>query len=382
MPRDGFQVFDADAHVIEPFDLWQKYLPARFRDRAPVIEDQRGFGVTVDGIAINTIAKRKGHLTAEQRQAEAAGGSTRPPRDYLAQPSGFSGAGFLLDFDRIGIDRAVLFPSAGMFATADERVDPDLAVEIACGYNNWFVDFRQADPDRLRGAALVPQRHLAAACAEVERAAGLGFRAIYVRPNPYLGRNLNDPAYEPLYATVEATGLPLIVHEAAKPNLPQISADRFPNSHMRHMCEHPMEQMIACMSVTFGGVLERHPDLRVGFVESGCGWLPYWLERMDAHYAQSCLPVVNFDRPALSMPPSEYFQRQCFISVDAAEAVVPCIIELHGDQSLVWSSDYPHGDGHYPDAVDLFLATPKLSDEAKRHILWDNPNRLYESRKS
>src|SRR5262245_24290137 len=71
MAREGIPVFDADAHVAEPLDLWQEYLPEEFRERAPVIEDRFAFGVTVEGQEISTYAKRKGHLTPEQRGAEA-----------------------------------------------------------------------------------------------------------------------------------------------------------------------------------------------------------------------------------------------------------------------------------------------------------------------
>jgi predicted TIM-barrel fold metal-dependent hydrolase len=376
MARESIPVFDADAHVAEPLDLWQEYLPEEFRERAPVIEDRFAFGVTVEGQEISTYAKRKGHLTPEQRAAEAEA-RHGAPRGLLAEAEDYAAPGFLLDFDRMGIDRAVLFPTAGMFATAAEGLDPLLCAAIARAYNDWFVDFRAADPDRLLGAAMVALQDVPNACGEVARAAGLGFRAIYIRPNPLHGRNLTDPAYEPLYAAVAATGLPLIVHEAGKPNLPQISADRFSNYYMRHMCEHPMEQMIACMSLTFGGVLERHPDLRVGFMEAGCGWVPYWLWRMDEHYEQSLGPKVNADRPSLTMPPSDYFKRQCFVSADSTEAIVPCFVELLGDANLVWASDYPHADGHYPDAVDLFLAQPGLDEPTRRHILWDNPSRLY-----
>ena len=88
------------------------------------------------------------------------------------------------------------------------------------------------------------------------------------------------------------------------PPLPQAGADRLTNAEQRHICSHPMEQMVAAVSLIYGGVLERYPGLRVAFLEAGCGWLPFWLERMDDHYEKGLERDFGAAK-VLTMPPSE-----------------------------------------------------------------------------
>jgi predicted TIM-barrel fold metal-dependent hydrolase len=139
------------------------------------------------------------------------------------------------------------------------------------------------------------------------------------------------------------------------------------------MC-HAVENMGACMDLIVGGVLERHPKLRVVFLESGAGWAPWWLERMDEHWAGYFGPV---DAPYLRTKPSAYFSRQCYISTEVDERFTTHVIEAFGDGCVTLGSDYPHGDGKYPHAIEEFLALETLSEVQKRKILWDNPARLY-----
>ena len=137
-----------------------------------------------------------------------------------------------------------------------------------------------------------------------------------------------------------------------------------------------MEQMSSCVSLVYGGVLERFPELRVVFLEAGCGWVPFWLERMDEHYENGL--KRNYGASAtLSMRPSEYFQRQCYVSADADESFLPHVIDVLGDERIVFSTDYPHPDSKFPHAVDSFLGLDRVSEESKRRILWDNALDLY-----
>src|SRR5712691_7148092 len=129
--------------------------------------------------------------------------------------------------------------------------------------------------------------------------------AIFVRPNPVQGRNWHDPYFEPLWDVLERLNVPLGFHEGFGPYLPQVG-DRFgADLQMVHTACHPMEMMLAVISMIGGGVLERHPNLRVAFLEGNCGWVPFLLWRLDEHHE------VTFRRPdsLLTMKPSEYFKR-------------------------------------------------------------------------
>jgi predicted TIM-barrel fold metal-dependent hydrolase len=104
-----------------------------------------------------------------------------------------------------------------------------------------------------------------------------------LRPNPIAGRTLQHADWAPLFALLEAEGVPLCVHEGTTQDVPQSGRDRFTDFALRHVASHPHEQQLACLGLVMGGVLGRHTGLRVVFLESGCGWLPAWLERMDDH---------------------------------------------------------------------------------------------------
>jgi predicted TIM-barrel fold metal-dependent hydrolase len=131
--------------------------------------------------------------------------------------------------------------------------------------------------------------------------------------------------------------------------------------------------MFAFASLAAGGVLERHPGLRCAFLEGTCGWLPWWLWRLDEAW-EKFGPGSEVQITGL---PSEYFHRQCSIATDADEKVLKQVIESIGDDSIVVSTDYPHSDGLFPEAIDEFVRLEGVSDKSKAKILWDNCARLY-----
>ena len=130
--------------------------------------------------------------------------------------------------------------------------------------------------------------------------------------------------------------------------------------------------MGAMASMTTGGVLERHPKLRCAFLEGTAGWLYWWLWRLDDQW-EKFGPGCEHQ---LSMMPSEYFKRQCYIALDVDEEPAVDVVNKLGAEYFVVSSDYPHSDGAFPQAIEQFLSL-SLSDEQRRQILWDNCARLY-----
>jgi predicted TIM-barrel fold metal-dependent hydrolase len=157
--------------------------------------------------------------------------------------------------------------------------------------------------------------------------------------------------------------------------MPAAGADRFPDDlGIAHIATHSVEQMMCCMDIIMGGVMERFPRLQFAFLEGQCGWLPFWLGRMDEHYEWR-RPFGEMQH--LKMLPSEYFNRQGYAAVECEEVFVSHVVEAVGDERLLTTSDYPHGDAKYPHTINTFMELP-LSDESKRRILWDNPARLYQ----
>ena len=368
MAKNGFRVLDSDIHIIEPPDLWARYIDAPFKHQAP-----RGFADWVLDLRIEIDGKlMPANVTYS---AEARGRSAQRDRERFRpfQERGWSAEAQLEAMDQEGIDVAVVYPTRGLFAQGIDGMEPKLAAAIARAYNNWLYDFCAVNPQRLIGAGMISPFEIDDAVAEAKRAVKeLGFKGIFLRPNPVNGRNWHDPYYEPLWGQLEALDVPLGFHEGLGAHLPQVG-DRFGrNVMLRHTVCHPGEQMLAAVSFCGGGILERHPRLRVAFLEGNASWVPFLLWRMDEHYEW----LGDVFARDLSMEPSEYFKRQCFVSVECDEEPIKGVFDLMGVANVVFSTDFPHPDCKYPRAVARFLELP-LPDAAKRAILWDNCARYY-----
>jgi predicted TIM-barrel fold metal-dependent hydrolase len=272
-----------------------------------------------------------------------------------------------------GIDVAVLFPTRGLSVLTRPDMDSRFAAAIARAYNDWLHDFCQADPARLLGAGMISVYDIGDAVEETHRVVEeLKFRAVFVRSNIVNGKTWHDPYYEPLWTTLEDLRIPLGFHEASRSRSRQSGECFEPNFGLRRVYAQPFEQMLGLGSFLAGGILQRHPGLKVAFLEANCSWAPWLLWRMDEDYELE----GDLFMPELTMAPSDYFRRQCYVSVEPDEAPARHMIDDFGSDRLVFSTDYPHGDSRYPKAVESFLKLP-LSDDDKRKILWANCARLY-----
>ena len=370
--KNGFKLIDAELHVMEPVDLWERYIDPEFRARAPRRMNERPWDIrtVVEGevMAAMTDYNWPAMSTVEQKNL-----SDRYADEIAAN---FDPASQIKAMDNEGLDLAALYPTSAMFITAKNGMDPRFA-EAACrAYNDWLYDYIQAsDPKRVFGAAAVSPHDVETAVAEARRAVDkLGFKAIFLRPNMYNNRSWHDPYYDLLWATAQDLGVAIGFHETTGSRMPAAGADRFPDElGVAHIATHSIEQMMVCLDIIMGGVMERFPTLRFAFLEGQCGWLPFWLDRMDDHYEWRH-PYGEMQQ--LKIKPSEYFRRQGFVAVECGEEFASHVVEVLGDDCLVTTSDYPHSDAQYPHTIDRFMELP-LSESSKRKILWDNPARLY-----
>jgi predicted TIM-barrel fold metal-dependent hydrolase len=287
----------------------------------------------------------------------------------------FDPASQVLAMDKEGLDLAVLYPTSAMYITAFETMDARFAAAACRAYNDWLHDYIEAaDPKRMFGAAAVSPHDVESAIAETRRAVReLGMKAIFLRPNIFNNRPWHDAYYDPLWSTCQDLNIAVGFHETTGSRMKASGADRFKNLGIVHISSHSMEQMLACMDVIMGGVMERFPRLRFAFLEGQCGWLPFWLHRMDEHYEWR---EPYGEMTHLSAMPSEYFRRQGFCAVECDEEFVSHVVDVCGDDTLVTTTDYPHGDSKYPKSMDRFLSLP-LGEKSKKKILWDNVLRLY-----
>jgi predicted TIM-barrel fold metal-dependent hydrolase len=359
-----YNVVDADGHILEPLNLWTDYIDPAYRDRAPrLVTNNKGrqqlqvdtalLGNADRGLgAIGAIGARDGHVIADGFEYSQG------------RPGGFDPHMRIPDMEMDGIDAAFLYPSIGLFVGGIQ--DPGLAGATCRAYNRWLADYCMPYPDRLFGVAMLPMQDVETAIKEMTYARKeLGFRAGFLRPNPYNNRLIHDPVYEPFWGAAEELDFAIGFHEGASPGMPQVGIDRFNGRGAQHIISHTMEMMLACLSMIWGGVCERHPKLRVGFLESGGGWIAPWLDRMDRHFDDQ-----GFNDSGLKHRPSELFQRQCWISFEPVEGSLKVLADYVGPDKIMWATDYPHPDGFFPGAPKMIQKQLEgLSEETKRGVM-------------
>ncbi len=373
MAKHGFKILDSDMHILEPPDLWQRYIDSRFKHQAPV--------GTMEHVRDLRLVGPNG--SAWGRPIDPPPGSLPPPghifhkNQKLFKSHNQRGWSPHVQLDAMaeeGIDLAVLYPSRGLNVLSIPDMDPPFAAALARAYNNWLYDFCQTDPGKMVGAGMISPFNMNDAVSETQRCVTeLGFRAIFLRANIVNGKNWHDRYYDPLWSALEQLNVPLGFHEANNSAAHQAGEQFGYDFMLRHTFSHPMEQMFAVGSFCGGGVLDRHPQLRVAFLEGNCGWLPFLLWRLDEHWE------LYGDQwaPELKNSPSHYFKRQCYASVECDEEPVKYAIDFVGNERLVFSTDFPHVDTKYPRAVERFLELP-IGPEDKRKILWDNCAEYYD----
>lgn len=359
----NYKIIDADAHVFEPRDMWKEYLEPAYRSFAPSSDMK----IQGEPIYYKVTQEIVTHWTNQILKAHPMMGS-----------EGFTAKLHLMTMDKMGIDVSFIYPTLGLAIQSVDTMTPQVAGAFTRAYNHWLKDFCSTNPQRLRGVGIINRHAPEEMVAELHQIAEFGWKSICLRPNPVKNRLLSDPAYEPFWQACEELGIAVGIHEGTHSRLPSTGADRFNTRFALRACSHPMEQMMAMLALIEGGVLERHPNLKVGFLESGCGWLLYWLWRLDEEYECHYWEVKD----TVKLKPSEYFRRQCFIVLEPSEPYLERIIEYIGSDNLLFGSDYPHVhwkiDQDEPDYLDINrVLQERLPSVTVQKILWDNPARFY-----
>jgi predicted TIM-barrel fold metal-dependent hydrolase len=366
---------DADGHVLEAPDLWATYLEPRYRERALRLRrDAQGLEyLEIDGTPSKVV--RGGMLGM-------LGGMGRTIADVLPSPEHtyVQGASFgamnagerVQRLDQEGLAAAFLYPTLGVLWEA-ECPDADIAQAYTRAYNRWIVDFC-ADS----GGRLVPIAHLslgdaAAAAEELERAVRAGARGGWVASFTMSRTPHGHPDHDRLFATAQDLDVPLAIHPTFEPKW--AAPGRFGNLHGAHFFLNVTAADAvrhAFTSLFQFAVFDRFPRLKIVVLESGAGWIGYWLDRMDGYAAS----LLGRGVP-LKETPSTYFRRQCWISCDPDERTIPALMDLYGADRFFWASDFPHPDHTGDYIVELEELAGKLSPSARPKLLGDNVRHCY-----
>lgn len=367
-PFDG--TIDADGHILEPPDLWETYLEEKYRPRALRIQvDDEGYEyLEIDQVPSKR--SRRGSLGLLGAMGEEDM-RPRPDRRYADNmPYGACNAADRLDLmDQENLDCTLLYPTIGLLWEV-ELTDAELSLAYCRAYNRWIADFCRDSGGRLVPIAQLTLLDVEGSVVELERAVRDGCKGAWV--NPFNHRRVihGDPAHDPLFQKCVELDVPLAIHPTFTPHGAAEGIFDWPRSGRAWGEAIWLRSIVQQALISFFslGTLERFPDLRLGVLEAGSGWIGALLDRLDA-YSES----LNIDRPSAT----ELFRKQCFISGDPDERAAPLIIDHVGAECFMWATDYPHPDHPHTWVDDLTRYAQALSDKARPKVLGDNVRRIY-----
>jgi predicted TIM-barrel fold metal-dependent hydrolase len=442
----GASVIDADSHKIENPVVFLDYIDRPYRDRVRLVTDQYG------------------EQRVEIRDRHPLTGEPTYVRLY-PQPDGFGKGAFralhpetamgalfnrvrLDHMDREGIDVQVIYGTLAL--TLAGLIDRDLAVALCRAYNDYIRDDCEPYRDRLAPVGVLPLQDTAAATEEMHRCVEqLGMASVSISPNlpvPHpdapeafprirAPRHLSDPQFFPLYEAAEKLGIAIGVHGTPGAYLCGGSSDQLDTFTLVHIFGHRNQQQMAIAKLVMDGVLERFPNLRFGFLEAGCGWLPdlmhalheHWEKRVrdfDPHYRPSrtkfTLEVMRdrnkarglgfgrrarnlmdfarmsrqsarggskdhdeylYEHRELKRDPQEYLTRgQIFTTFepdDPAPVYLRAALGPVGERVAGWSVDYGHWDGVLTNCVRRITESPDIDPDYAIRLLSTNTLAFY-----
>ena len=364
-------VYDGDQHIHEPRDFWYERLPKKYRDRAPRTvtgPDGKDYYQSADGKTTGVTDMR----TAVAGVSELDWETGTYAYDEL-RPSAWDPKARLEDMDLDYVYAGIIHPNRtdyGLFADADAGLQ-DLCVSI---YNDFMSEFCSVDPDRLLGLAQIPATGVESAIIEMRRARDLpGIRGIVLAKWPS-GSDWPTPADDPFWYEAEALDMPIIIHRAIGSTRMGAPFQKIGGKYERALTlghlqlERLGSSYVPALSyMIIGGVLERCPKLRLVGTETGCGWVPFFLEQSDDNFLRHRF----YSETGLTMLPSDYYRRQCWNTFQVDRHAIENRAGL--EDKFIWSSDFPHAGADWPNSVKNIeknlMGVPK--DEVKK-ILTDN----------
>ncbi len=365
---------DADGHVLEPANLWEDYLEKRYRERALRIK------VDDDGLEYLEIDGRKSERT-NQGSVGVLGAmgdlEARPSPDRRYMDNIPFGAGDPAErvelLDQENLEKAVLYPTLGLLWGC-ELTDPELTLAYQRAYNRWIADFCRGSKGRLVPIAQLSLLDPAGSADELERAVADGCRGGYVAPFTHDQKAHGHPDHDVLWSRAVRLGVPIAIHPTFEPfwaaPVRFTRMGRAREFFYNVMLKQGVQQ--AFLSFIALGTLDRLPELKLGILESGAGWIGSFLDRADA-----VAETPSGFGIGLKRRPTEYFRDQCFISGDPDEKALSYLIDHSGAECFMWATDYPHPDHPGSWARSLEKLVAPLGDETRAKFLGENVARIY-----
>ena len=376
MVKNKSLVIDCDMHLLEPANLWEDYLEPRFRDRAIRIEindlgkEQLIIGdqIVLPGGLAGLGGIEHNRLDLFTRNLTYADGSPKASYDPAARAA--------LQ-DSWGVDAGVTFPTIGILPFPTD--DQDLASAYCRAYNTWAAEFSQSIPGRVIPIATVNWRDVPEATKELERCLKLGFKGLFVPPETIDGKSPSHPNFNPLWQRLTDADLPGCLHVivrfsgAASPFAGWRGATPAPGTLFGFGLGATGQLIPAIAAMVVDGFFDRFPRQKLVSVEAGCGYAAYLMDRLDEKWAV----MAALGNP-LKYKPSEYFRRNCYFVAEPEERTMGSMLDLVGEDNIVWGSDYPHIDANIMAPELIRQSVAGLSENHRTRILGTNAAKLFQ----
>ncbi|WP_433521497.1 amidohydrolase family protein [Nocardia pseudovaccinii] len=383
-------MISVDDHVLEPPDLWQRWLPEKYKSQGPhIIEEDGEEFWAYDGkkIATESLAavagKDREDWTDESiRYSEMRRGCYDP----VARAK---------DMDEAGVLASICFPSFPRFCGQVFWEGDDKELGLACveAYNNFQIEeWAGSAPGRFIPIIILPLWDPVLAAAEVRRSFAAGARALAFSENPTkLGLpSIYDTSnyWDPLWEACNETGMVVCMHIGSSSTM-WAPSDLSPGI-VRYITAPPTAISGAMTEWIFGPPFQKFPNLKIALAEGGIGWMPYFLERCEYTVAQHRSWMMK----GTTLDASEHAGVPDLMDFDVRETfrkhVYGCYInDEHGAKNIrsigvdnvMAEMDYPHADSTWPDSISFAqkqLELTDLSDQEKYKVLRGNAERVFQ----
>ena len=380
--RNGYKIFDADTHFHASAESLEPFLDPALRQ----MKAELGLREFKTGWAGEEMPEPYTHL---YQLGEQGGWGVAPPR-YLGEAGprpnarrhfqNFQGFKFptfggsdwdvearIRDMDEEGVDVHFIVPGA-----ASGHSDPSVDMAMLRSVHRHLDDMCSRHPGRLTSLILATARDIEGSVLEIKRYADSPWaKGIWVSlPLDY---PVDHPDLKPIWAAADDAGL-CIVHHSFATGYPGYR-DLWSNPFIGRTASHPWAAMRMIAGFLGAGLLDKYPNINLAILESGFGWLPFWMQRMEdqVHY-------MGYVADDLQHTMQEYMTGGRFfagIVIHEGEAITRMVTELMGDHMLMFGSDYPHAESRFPRSADIVLGWDSIDEGRMRKLMWENAARCF-----
>lgn len=378
------KIIDIDSHWTEPHDLWTSRVSRKYKDVAPRVVEKDDDKYWV--IGKDTVIQRASPVSMIGKKGEKMYGGTFLGTSNIedVHESSYDLVKRLDILDALGIHAQIVYPNIGF--SAINTKDVKAGREIVRAYNDAALEQQELTNGRMIPMIGAPTWDVKEAVMEIDRCYALGARGITISSDVHSSGEVPSLAHkywDPMWEICQDKALSVNFHvgnTAMGKVILDICAfpEYGPESDLAlSSCSLFVDNGRIVGNIIYSGLLERFPKLKFVSVESGVGWLPFYLESLDHQLVECAAKELSF----MTMKPSDYFKRNFYGSFWFESGMGQTLagsIEALGADNIMFETDYPHPTCLYPGPLAaLKKSVSPLDADVRRKLLQDNAAKLY-----